>query len=66
MNLVILADSTQMFFRNFGFGPRHVIAALGNFGIELAGPKAGRMMIALSGLRAERERLTGIIRTYIF
>ena len=40
MNLVILIDSAQMFFRNFGV--RHVNAALGHFAIELAGPKAGQ------------------------
>jgi hypothetical protein len=45
MNLVIFVDNTQMFFRNFGL--RHMIAALGNFGIELAGPKAGRIIMAL-------------------
>jgi hypothetical protein len=45
MNLVILIDSAQMFFRNFGL--RHVNAAFGDFAIELAGPKAGRMIIAL-------------------
>jgi hypothetical protein len=44
MNLVILIDSTQMFFRNFGF--RHVNAALGDFAIELAGPNTGKKIIA--------------------
>ena len=44
MNLVILIDSAQMFFRNFGF--RHVNAALGNFAIELAGPNAGKKIAA--------------------
>jgi hypothetical protein len=34
-----------MFFRYFGL--RHVNAAFGDFAIELAGPKAGRMIIAL-------------------
>jgi hypothetical protein len=45
MNPAILIYSAQMFFRNFGV--RHVNAALGHFAIELAGPKAGRMIIAL-------------------
>ncbi len=40
MNLVILVDSVQMFFRNFGV--RHVNAALGHFAIDLAGPNAGQ------------------------
>jgi|SRR5271155_4516032 len=40
MNLVILIDSVQMFFWNFGL--RHVNAALGQFAIELAGPSAGQ------------------------
>jgi hypothetical protein len=40
MNLVILTESVQMFFRNFGL--RHVNAALGHFAIELAGPNAGQ------------------------
>jgi hypothetical protein len=40
MNLVILIDNAQMFFRNFGV--RHVNAALGHFVIELAGPNAGQ------------------------
>ena len=35
MNLVILIDSPQMFFRNFGF--RHATAALGEFALGLAG-----------------------------
>jgi hypothetical protein len=39
MNLVILVDSAQMFFRNFGL--RHVNAALGS-AIELAAPNAGQ------------------------
>ena len=43
MNLVILIDSAQMFFRNFGL--RHVNAALG-FVIGLAAPNAGQKMIA--------------------
>jgi hypothetical protein len=43
MNLVILVDSAQMFFRNFGL--RHVNAALG-FAIGLAAPNAGQKMIA--------------------
>jgi hypothetical protein len=38
MNLVILIDSAQMFFRNFGL--RHVNAALG-FAIGLAATNAG-------------------------
>jgi hypothetical protein len=45
MNLVILINSAQMFFRSFGV--RHVTAAFGDFAIELAGPKAGRMIVAL-------------------
>jgi hypothetical protein len=40
MNLVILIDNAQMFFRNFGF--RHVNATLGHFVVELAGPNAGQ------------------------
>ena len=40
MNLVILIDNAQMFFRNFGF--RHANAALGHFAIELAGPNAAQ------------------------
>jgi hypothetical protein len=40
MNLVILIDSVQMFFRNFG--GRHVNAALGHFAIDLVGPNAGQ------------------------
>ena len=43
MNLMILVDSAQMFFRNFGF--RHVNAALG-FAIGLAAPNAGQKIIA--------------------
>ena len=43
MNLVILIDSAQMFFRNFGV--RHVNVALGHFAIELAGPIAGQKII---------------------
>jgi hypothetical protein len=45
MNLVIFIDGVQMFVRNFGLS--HVSAAFGDFGIELAGPKAGRIIIAL-------------------
>jgi hypothetical protein len=45
MNLVILISSVQMFFRNFGL--RRVNAAFGDFAVELAGPKAGRTIIAL-------------------
>jgi hypothetical protein len=45
MNLVILIDSVQMFFRNFGF--RHATAALGEFAIGLAGePKRKTQMTA--------------------
>jgi hypothetical protein len=57
MNLVIVLDSAQMLFRNFGL--RHAIAALGNFGMELAGPKAGRTIVALFARPAEwlRSRL---------
>ena len=40
MNLVILIDSVQMFFRNFGF--RHATATLGEFAIGLAGPNASQ------------------------
>jgi len=40
MNLVILIDNAQMFFRNFGV--RHVTAAFGHFAIELAGPNASQ------------------------
>ena len=43
MNLVILIDSAQMFFRNFGL--RHVNAALG-LAIGLAAPNARQKMIA--------------------
>jgi hypothetical protein len=46
MNLVILIDSAQMFFRNFGL--RHAGAAFGDFAIELARPKAGRVIMAIS------------------
>jgi len=42
MNLVILIDSAQMFFRNFGL--RHVNAALG-LAIGLAAPNARQKMI---------------------
>jgi hypothetical protein len=57
MNLVILINSVRMFFRSFGL--RHVNAALGHFAIELAGPKAGRMIIALFARPVEwlRSRL---------
>jgi hypothetical protein len=57
MNLVVLIDSVQMFFRNFGL--RHVSAAFGAFAIELAGPKAGRVIIALFARPVEwlRSRL---------
>jgi hypothetical protein len=43
MNIVILIDSVQMFFRNFGF--RHATAALGEFAIGLAGGPRGRTEI---------------------
>ena len=43
MNLVILIDSAQMFFRNLGL--RHVKAALG-LAIGLAAPNAGQKIIA--------------------
>jgi hypothetical protein len=46
MNLVILIDNAQMFFRNFGF--RHANAALGQFVIELAGPNAGQKIARLA------------------
>jgi hypothetical protein len=55
MNLMILIDNAQMFFRNFGL--RHVKAAFGNFAIELAGPKAGRIIIAVFARPVERLRL---------
>jgi hypothetical protein len=45
MNLVILIDSVQMFFRNFGF--RHATAALGVFAIGLAGPIAAQKITAI-------------------
>jgi hypothetical protein len=45
MNLAILINSAQMFFRNFGV--RHANAALGDFAIELAGPYAGPKIVAL-------------------
>jgi hypothetical protein len=44
MNVVILVNSAQMFFRNFGL--RHVNAALG-FAIGLAAPNANQKIIAL-------------------
>jgi hypothetical protein len=45
MNLVILIESAQMFFRNFGF--RHATAALGEFAIGLAaGPRRRTEMTA--------------------
>ena len=43
MNMAILIESAQMFFRNFGL--RHVNAALG-FAIGLADPNASRKIIA--------------------
>ena len=43
MNLMILIDSVQMFFRNFGF--RHATAALGEFAVGLAGGPGGRTEI---------------------
>ncbi len=43
MNLVILIDNAQMFFRNFGV--RHVNATLGHFAIELAGPIAAQKIV---------------------
>jgi len=43
MNLVMLIDSAQMFFRNFGF--RHATAALGEFAIGLAGGPGRRTEI---------------------
>jgi hypothetical protein len=43
MNLMILIDSAQMFFRSFGL--RHVNAALG-IAIGLAAPDAGQKIIA--------------------
>lgn len=59
MNLVILIDSAQMFFRNFGL--RHVSAAFGYFALELAGPKVGRVIIAISARAVEwlRSQLHG-------
>jgi hypothetical protein len=54
MNLVILIESAQMFFRNFGF--RHATAALGEFAIGLAaGPRRRTEMTATlqkNGLRS--------------
>jgi hypothetical protein len=54
MNLVILINSTQMFFRNFGL--RHVNAALGHFAVELARPNAcqkiARIAVPLEWLRS--------------
>ena len=57
MNLVILIDSAQMFFRNFGL--RHAGAAFGDFAIELARPKAGRVIMAIFARLVEwlRSRL---------
>jgi hypothetical protein len=55
MNLVILINSAQMFFRNFGL--RQVKATLGHFAIELAGPNACqkivRVAIPLEWLRSQ-------------
>ena len=57
MNLLILIDSAQMFFRNFGL--RHGGAAFGDFAIELARPKAGRVIMAIFARPVEwlRSRL---------
>jgi len=65
MNLVILIDSVQMFFRNFGL--RHVSAAFGDFAIELASPNVGRKIVAVFARPAEwlrsPLRLTALVRT---
>jgi hypothetical protein len=56
MNLLILIDSAQMFFRNFGF--RHATAALGAFTIGLAGgPRSRTAMTATQ--RMARHPQTG-------
>ena len=53
MNLVILIDSVQMFFRNFGF--RHATAVLGEFTIGLAGAPKGR-----TEMTASPQRITSV------
>jgi hypothetical protein len=54
MNLVILINSAQLFFRNFGL--RQVNATLGHFAIQLAGPNAcqkiARFAVPLEWLRS--------------
>jgi hypothetical protein len=54
MNLVILINSAQMFFRNLGF--RHVNVALG-LAIRLAAPNAGQKIIARFARPVEWLRL---------
>ena len=65
MNLVILIDSAQMFFRNFGL--RHVNAAIGGFAIDLAGPSAAQKFISRFVSPVEslklRLRVTALVRT---
>ena len=65
MNLVILFDSAQMFFRSFGL--RHVITAFGDFAIELAGPNVGRKIVGVLATPVEwlrsPLRLTALGRT---
>ena len=57
MNLVILIDSVQMFFRNFGF--RHATAALGEFAIGLAGAPKRRTEMTTTLQRMVRDPRTG-------
>ena len=57
MNLVILIDSVQMFFRNFGF--RHATAALGEFAIGLAGGPKRRTEMTATLQRMVRDPRTG-------
>jgi hypothetical protein len=57
MNLVILFDSAQMFFRNFGF--RHATAALGEFAIGLVGGPGRRTEMTATLQRMVRDPRTG-------
>jgi hypothetical protein len=57
MNLVILIESAQMFFRNFGF--RHATAALGEFAIALAGAPKRRTEMTATLQRMVRDPRTG-------
>jgi hypothetical protein len=57
MNLVILIDSAQMFFRNFGF--RHATAALGAFAVGLAGGPGRRTEMTATLQRMVRDPRTG-------